>query len=188
MPPPSLQDFIARWSDSAAAERANKDLFLTELCDVLGVARPQPATGEEHRDQYVFEKGALLLKDGQRTTTGHVDLYKAGCFVLEAKQGSRDAGTKTGTARRGTGAWSNAMQEAFGQALQYARTLDEMYFGIFPACRRPRFEPRARWPRRSPCAQPHALVRGQPGAVLELHVTYRAGRKHLPVVSMKPVA
>ena len=125
MPPTPLQDFIARWSASAAAERANKDLFLSELCDVLGVKRPEPATGDAARDQYVFEKCALLLKDGQRTTTGFVDLYKAGCFVLEAKQGSQDGTTRMGTARRGTGAWSNAMQEAFGQALQYARTLDE---------------------------------------------------------------
>ena len=121
----TLDEFIARWSASAAAERANKDLFLTELCDTLGVARPDPATGDTERDHYVFEKGALLLKDGQRTTTGHVDLYKAGCFVLEAKQGSHDGTTRIGTARRGTGAWSNAMQEAYGQALQYARTLDD---------------------------------------------------------------
>lgn len=125
MPPSPIDGFIARWSASAAAERANKDLFLTELCDALGVARPEPSTGEGDRDQYVFEKGALLIKDGQRTTTGHVDLYKSGCFVLEAKQGSHEGGAKTGTARRGTGAWSNAMQEAYGQALQYARTLDE---------------------------------------------------------------
>jgi restriction-modification enzyme MmeI-like protein len=125
MPQAPLDIFIARWSESAAAERANKDLFLTELCDVLGVERPEPSTGEGDRDQYVFEKGALLLKDGQRTTTGHVDLYKAGCFVLEAKQGSREGRTRIGTARRGTGAWSNAMQEAYGQALQYARSLDD---------------------------------------------------------------
>ena len=91
MPQVPLDTFIARWSASAAAERANKDLFLTELCDALRVARPEPSTGESDRDQYVFEKGALLLKDGQRTTTGHVDLYKAGCFVLEAKQGARRA-------------------------------------------------------------------------------------------------
>ena len=98
-----LEVVIARWSASAAAERANKDLFLTELCDALGVARPQPTTGEVDRDHYVFEKGALLVKDGQRTTTGHVDLYKAGCFVLEAKQGSHEGGTKPGTARRAPG-------------------------------------------------------------------------------------
>jgi len=81
MPQVPLDVFIARRSASAAAERANKDMFPTELCDALAVERPEPATGEGERDQYVFEKGALLLKDGQRTTTGHVDLYKAGCQV-----------------------------------------------------------------------------------------------------------
>ncbi len=90
MPHVTLEAFIARWSASAAAERANKDMFLAELCDTLGVERPEPTRREGERDQYVFEKGAFLLKDGQRTTTGHVDLYKAGCFVFEAKQGSHD--------------------------------------------------------------------------------------------------
>ena len=47
MPQVPVDGFIARWSASAAAERANKDLFLTELCDVLGVDRPDDAgTGE----------------------------------------------------------------------------------------------------------------------------------------------
>jgi len=69
-----------------------------------------------------------------------------------------------------------------------ARTPDEMYFGSFPACRRPRFEPRDRWPRQSPCARPHALVRGQPGVVLELRVEHRAGRKHLPIVTLHRAA
>jgi putative transposase len=94
-------------------------------------------------------------------------------------------------------------QAAFGRELNYyvawynaerphsrfgARTPDEIYFGSFPACRRPRFEPRDRWPRRSPCAQPHALVRGRPGTVVELVVEHRGGRKHLPIVSLRRVA
>lgn len=125
MPGDAIETFISRWSASAAAERANKDLFLTELCDALGVPRPDPATGDVYRDSYVFEKSAFLIREGPRPSTGFVDLYKAGCFILEAKQGSNDASTRTGTARRGTGGWSNAMQEAYGQALQYARTLDD---------------------------------------------------------------
>jgi len=68
------------------------------------------------------------------------------------------------------------------------RTPDEVYCGTMPACRKPRFEPRSRWPRRSPCAQPQALVRGRPGAVVELHVGYYADRKHLPLVTLKRVA
>jgi len=82
-------------------------------------------------------------------------------------------------------AWYNAERphSRFG-----ARTPDEIYLNSFPACGRPRFETRARWPRRSPCARPHALVRGRPGAVMELIVAYRGGRKHLPVVSLRRVA
>src|SRR5262245_24047151 len=40
------------------------------------------------------------------------------------------------------------------------RTPDEVYYRLRPACRSPRYEPRARWPRSAPCAGPHALVRG----------------------------
>jgi putative transposase len=82
-------------------------------------------------------------------------------------------------------AWYNADRphSRFG-----ARTPDEIYFGKFPACRKPRFEPRERWPRRSPCAGPHALVRGRPGAVLDLVVERRGGCQHLPVVSLRRVA
>ncbi|MBZ5637308.1 MAG: DDE-type integrase/transposase/recombinase [Acidobacteriia bacterium] len=68
------------------------------------------------------------------------------------------------------------------------RTPDEIYFGKFPISWRPRFEPRTRWPRRSPCAMPHALVRGRPGTVVELDVAYRAGRRHLPIISLKRAA
>jgi len=81
--------------------------------------------------------------------------------------------------------WFNAERPHFRFG---ARTPDEIYFGRFPACRRPRFETRAYWPRRSPCTAPHAIVRGRPGAVVELNLEYRGGRKHLPVVSLRRVA
>jgi hypothetical protein len=68
------------------------------------------------------------------------------------------------------------------------RTPDELYFRTFPANRRPRHESRAKWPKGSSCAKPWALIRGQPGARLELDVTLHAGRKHLPVITLKRVA
>jgi putative transposase len=68
------------------------------------------------------------------------------------------------------------------------RTPDEVYFAKFPACRRPRYEPRAKWPRASPSARPWALTRGRPGARLELEIHYHGGRTHLPVVMLKRVA
>jgi transposase InsO family protein len=66
-----------------------------------------------------------------------------------------------------------------------AATPDEIYHRRRPAGRSPRFEPRPRWPRRSPCASPQALIRGQPGARLRLDVLYLGGRRYLPIVPLK---
>jgi transposase InsO family protein len=68
------------------------------------------------------------------------------------------------------------------------RTPNEVYFDCPPANRAPRWEPRTRWPRGSPCAAPQVLVKGQPGARVELAVTSHEGRKHLPIVTLKRVA
>lgn len=70
-----------------AAERAHKDMFLNELCGVLGVPLPDQLTGDVDQDRYVFEKDATLINEG-KNSVGKMDLYKHGCFVLEAKQGS----------------------------------------------------------------------------------------------------
>jgi hypothetical protein len=40
-----VEAFIARRDGTERAERANKDMFLTELCAVLGVEPPEPARG-----------------------------------------------------------------------------------------------------------------------------------------------
>jgi transposase InsO family protein len=68
------------------------------------------------------------------------------------------------------------------------RTPNEAYFNRRPANRVPRFEPRARWPRGSPCARPQALIKGRPGVRLELVVTFEGGHRHLPVVTLRRVA
>jgi hypothetical protein len=119
----TFDDFIARWTDSSGAERANKDAFLVDLCDALGVERPNPTTGDPQRDTYVFEKDVAISHEGGKTTIGRIDLYKHDFFLLEAKQGSEILSKKLGTARRGTPSWNIAMQDAYGQALGYARTL-----------------------------------------------------------------
>ncbi|MCI0408645.1 MAG: DDE-type integrase/transposase/recombinase, partial [Acidobacteria bacterium] len=67
-------------------------------------------------------------------------------------------------------------------------TPDEIYHRRRQAIRAPRFEPRRRWPRRSPCASPRTLIRGQPGVRLELSVQSLADRSHLPIVTLKRVA
>ena len=45
---------------------------------------PEPQAADDARNAYVFEKPVPL----PHGTTGRIDLYKRGRFVLEAKQGS----------------------------------------------------------------------------------------------------
>ncbi len=68
------------------------------------------------------------------------------------------------------------------------KTPHEVYHDLLPACERPRYEPRARWPRDAPCASPHAPVAGNCGALIRLDVRYHWGRKHLPIVALKRAA
>ena len=66
--------FINKWKQSGASERANKDSFLNDLCDVLSVPHPDPKTGDADRDRYVFEREAVLVHGGEKHTLGFVDL------------------------------------------------------------------------------------------------------------------
>ena len=116
--------FVEKWRPSAAAERANKDSFLNDLCAVLDVPAPDPTTGDAKHDHYVFEKSVQVSSETGRTTK-FIDLYKRGCFVLEAKQGSESAKGRLGTAKRRTGTWDVAMNAAFHQAAAYAVALDQ---------------------------------------------------------------
>ncbi|MHC1789527.1 class I SAM-dependent DNA methyltransferase [Solidesulfovibrio sp.] len=128
-----LVEFIARWERSQAAERANAQLFLAELCDVLDVSRPDPAVNDPTSDAYVFERGVVFQNGDGTTSLGRIDLYRRGCFVLETKQGAsakaEDAPEparprRTGHGVRATGQWDTSMRRARGQAESYARALD----------------------------------------------------------------
>ncbi|GAA0566836.1 class I SAM-dependent DNA methyltransferase [Caenispirillum bisanense] len=134
--------FIARWEPSGGAELANYALFLTELCDLLRLDRPEPARADTHLNDYVFERQVVIPGVGE-TTTGRIDLYKRGCFVLEAKQGVQQQiaaeralrpfaaaaaaeappRRQKGAGTRGGREWSDAMLRARGQAHAYARAI-----------------------------------------------------------------
>ncbi len=133
--PSNIANFIERWASSGAAERANYQIFLTELCDILEVPRPEPTKLDEDKNSYVFEKTVTFQHGDGSTSSGRIDLYKRGSFVLEAKQGSDKTNqeqaelianlkrARKGTAVRGTRGWDEAMTKARGQAEQYARAL-----------------------------------------------------------------
>ena len=79
-----VRTFIERWSRSAASERANYQLFLIELCDILGVPRPDPATGDPECDAYVFERPVQFRNPDGTTSPGFIDLHRSGRFVRGA--------------------------------------------------------------------------------------------------------
>jgi hypothetical protein len=140
-----IDRFIERWRrNEGGAERANYVLFLTELCDLLGLDRPDPAEADHARNDYVFERAVTFHDGGDRTGHGRIDLYKKGCFVLEAKQSREPGGAKEvslgGTqatlpgfeaAMRGRRSahrgWDVLMRNAREQAEQYARALPESH-------------------------------------------------------------
>jgi transposase InsO family protein len=64
----------------------------------------------------------------------------------------------------------------------------EVHNGMKPDSQRPRYEPRARWPRNAPCASPRASVEGNPDEAVQLEVRYQAGRRHLPIVMLNRAA
>ena len=68
------------------------------------------------------------------------------------------------------------------------RTPDEVYFNRRPAVEKPRWEPRAKWPRTSGCAAPYVPVKGECGTRLELEVRHLDGRKHLPIFRLRKAA
>lgn len=120
-----VTEFIRLWLDSNAGERADTQPFLCDLARTLGVAEPQRTVGVAEVDRSYFEFSAdFSHPDG---TVGKIDLYKPGCFVLEAKQGyprgQQGRRRCRGIGERESPAWHNAMHDARGQALGYVETL-----------------------------------------------------------------
>jgi hypothetical protein len=114
-----MDRFVDEWSGHSAGERASAQPFLMKLCAALGV--PEPTAASIQDGSYRFE--LPIEGGGQGGNKGFIDMYKAGCFVLEAKQGSEQGDAHLGIARRHTVGWQKAMMGAFNQASRYARQL-----------------------------------------------------------------
>lgn len=110
----TLDDFIKRWHNANGSERANYQLFLTELCALLDLGRPDPASEDTENNAYVFERKVTFRHADGSSTNGFIDLYRRGSFVCEAKQTNKELDSK---------GWDNAMLRAHAQAQQYARAL-----------------------------------------------------------------
>lgn len=135
----NIEDFIARWQGlEGGRERANSQMFLRELTEALGLEPPAP--GDSRNRDYVFERTVTFREPDGTTSTGFIDLYKKGCFVLEAKQSRQKDGKKSipGQAdlfraeevsanlgrRTADRAWDVLMLNARRQAADYAKALE----------------------------------------------------------------
>jgi hypothetical protein len=125
--PLTYPNFAGCWLKSGGAEHDNYGLFLSDLCDLLCVRWLELTTDNLAQDAYVFERRVAFDDGAGKTSTGHIDLYKRGYFVLETKQGTnspdQQAAAKAelgqpaerrrwGHAVRGTAKWGQMMEAA----------------------------------------------------------------------------
>ncbi|HET8996362.1 MAG TPA: type IIL restriction-modification enzyme MmeI, partial [Acetobacteraceae bacterium] len=138
-----IEAFISRWQGrEGGQERANYGMFLSELCAAIGVPAPDPAAATTSENDYVLERAVKLRGPDGTASNGRIDLYKRGCFVLEAKQSRETRGKPkfvetherqmppppdarpVARGRRGAGrSWDVLLQNARNQAETYAKAL-----------------------------------------------------------------
>ena len=104
------EDFVAKWRGVRASELSTAQSFVLDLCYLLGVEVPHP----DAEQQYMFERPVTFNHGDGSTSAGRIDLYKRGCFVLEAKKLKAPTHTK---------GFDDALLRARSQAEQYARAL-----------------------------------------------------------------
>ena len=91
-------DFIRTWTGNPLSERASAQSRFRDLCALLGVEPPSPAT----RGVFEFEKGAMKTTGGD----GWADVWLEGAFAWEYKKAKRD------------------LDRAYEQVQRYAPALD----------------------------------------------------------------
>lgn len=109
-----IDSFIQRWRAVTGSERANYQLFITGLCELLELPPPEPAHEDTRDNAYVFERRVAFAHGDGSTSNGFIDCYRRGAFVLEAKK------VKAGPHTRG---FDDALMRARTQAEGYARAL-----------------------------------------------------------------
>ena len=133
------------------------------MLNIIGLLRSGMLTGRE----FLIQEGDVLHAKVLRLTTVPED----------QSHFEREIGL--------IGDWYNEHRphEALG-----GKTPDEMYFSRPAANQQPRFEPRERWPRGSPCARPQVDVEGEPGDPVILEIDCLEGRRHLPILRARRAA
>jgi hypothetical protein len=99
----ALQALADRWAGAQAAERANFQPYLIELCEALGVERPGPAGSG-----FQFELPVKVITRDGVEVPNFLDCWRAGFFAIEAKDEEPGRSTEL------------LLRRAFGQLRHYA--------------------------------------------------------------------
>lgn len=102
--------FVERWQGVTASELATAQSFVIELCELLDVAKPHPNAAQD----YMFERPVTFTHGDGTSSSGRIDCYRRGHFVLEAKKLRAGAHTK---------GFDDGLLRARSQGESYARAL-----------------------------------------------------------------
>lgn len=102
--------FIERWQGVTASELATAQSFVMELCELLEVPKPHPTPTQD----YMFERPVTFMHGNGSSSSGRIDCYRRGHFVLEAKKLKAGAHTK---------GFDDGLLRARSQGEAYARAL-----------------------------------------------------------------
>jgi hypothetical protein len=76
--PEQIDSFITRWENSGAAERANYQMFLSELCDILEVPRPDPTSPDPAKNLHVFDRAITRVNPDGSSVTNVLEKLRSG--------------------------------------------------------------------------------------------------------------
>ena len=69
----SAEAFIAKWQGKDGSERANYQLFITELCELLGVPKPEAAQHDSAENDYTFERHVKMSQGDGTAADRYLD-------------------------------------------------------------------------------------------------------------------
>ena len=171
-----------------------------QLCDVLDRAAaragaPPKYTVSDQGSQFQKEYRQWCARHGVKPRFGAVGRYGSIAVIERFMRTLKSEGLRRilvplglSEMRQATSAFIRWYNECRPHSSLAGATPREVYERRSPANRRPRFEPRARYPGDGACAAPRVAARVRSGAELRLVVSQFEGAEHLPVVDLERAA